>query len=137
VSPDSGVTSLDKVLPTLRAMADAGVLLLVHGEVTDSEVDMFDREAVFIHTKLVSECVFGWLVYISQVSSRSSLQALQTDTHRQQRCLNDQVRTQRWLCVVVCVWGGGESRAGGGLFCCSTEHPGAAEYSGMGMLLPI
>lgn len=34
-------------------MADAGVLLLVHGEVTDPEVDMFDREAVFIREKLV------------------------------------------------------------------------------------
>ncbi len=34
-------------------MADAGVLLLVHGEVTDAEVDMFDREAVFIQQKLV------------------------------------------------------------------------------------
>ena len=37
----------------LRAMADAGVLLLVHGEVTDNHVDMFDREAVFIREKLV------------------------------------------------------------------------------------
>lgn len=36
-------------------MADCGVLLLVHGEVTDPEVDMFDREAVFIEQKLVSE----------------------------------------------------------------------------------
>ncbi len=35
-------------------MVEAGVLLLVHGEVTDSEVDMFDREAVFIREKLVS-----------------------------------------------------------------------------------
>jgi dihydroorotase len=34
-------------------MAEAGLLLLVHGEVTDAEVDMFDREAVFIETKLV------------------------------------------------------------------------------------
>jgi dihydroorotase len=34
-------------------MADAGVLLLLHGEVTDGHVDMFDREAVFIQTKLV------------------------------------------------------------------------------------
>lgn len=49
---DSGVTSIDKCLPALKAMAEAGVLLLVHGEVTDSEVDMFDREAVFIETKL-------------------------------------------------------------------------------------
>jgi hypothetical protein len=50
---DSGVTDFRKVLPALRAMAELGVLLLVHGEVTDPEVDMFDREAVFIAQKLV------------------------------------------------------------------------------------
>ena len=44
---------MQKVLPALKAMASEGVLLLVHGEVTDPEVDMFDREAVFIKTKLV------------------------------------------------------------------------------------
>jgi dihydroorotase len=43
------------VLPAIQAMAECGVLLLVHGEVTDSEVDMFDREAVFIERKLVSQ----------------------------------------------------------------------------------
>ena len=50
---DSGVTSLDKVLPALRAMARLGMPLLLHGEVTDDAVDMFDREAVFIREKLV------------------------------------------------------------------------------------
>jgi dihydroorotase len=45
---------MHKVLPALKAMASEGVLLLVHGEVTDPEVDMFDREAVFIKEKLVS-----------------------------------------------------------------------------------
>ena len=50
---DSGVTDISRCLPALKAMAECGVLLLVHGEVTDPEVDMFDREAVFIETKLV------------------------------------------------------------------------------------
>eukprot|EP00775_Hariotina_reticulata_P006238 gene6238-6475_t len=49
---DSGVTDFKRCLPALQAMADSGVLLLVHGEVTDPEVDMFDREAVFIDQKL-------------------------------------------------------------------------------------
>jgi dihydroorotase len=40
-------------MPALKAMAEAGMLLLVHGEVTDAHVDMFDREAVFIKEKLV------------------------------------------------------------------------------------
>jgi dihydroorotase len=47
------VTSFDRALPALKAMAELGVPLLVHGEVTDDHVDMFDREAVFIRTKLV------------------------------------------------------------------------------------
>ena len=45
---DAGVTDLRKCYPTLEAMQRAGLLLLVHGEVTDPEVDIFDREAVFI-----------------------------------------------------------------------------------------
>jgi len=42
------VTDLRKTYPTLEAMQRAGLTLLVHGEVTDPEVDVFDREAVFI-----------------------------------------------------------------------------------------
>ena len=44
----SGVRDIDSVMPVLEAMAEAGVPLCVHGEVTDSEIDIFDREAVFI-----------------------------------------------------------------------------------------
>jgi dihydroorotase len=43
-----GVTDLRKTYPTLQAMQREGLLLLVHGEVTDPAVDIFDREAVFI-----------------------------------------------------------------------------------------
>jgi dihydroorotase len=45
---DAGVTDLRRTYPTLEAMQRAGLLLLVHGEVTDPAVDVFDREAVFI-----------------------------------------------------------------------------------------
>ena len=45
---DAGVTDIRKVYPVLDAMQRAGLLLLVHGEVTDPAVDLFDREAVFI-----------------------------------------------------------------------------------------
>jgi dihydroorotase len=45
---DSGVTDMRHVRATLEAMQRDGVLLLVHGEVTDPTVDVFDREAVFI-----------------------------------------------------------------------------------------
>ena len=45
---DSGVTDIRRCDDTLAAMEDTGLPLLVHGEVTDPEVDVFDREAVFI-----------------------------------------------------------------------------------------
>lgn len=44
----SGVRDFDKVVPVLERMAEIGLPLCVHGEVTDSDVDIFDREAVFI-----------------------------------------------------------------------------------------
>ena len=44
----SGVHDFDRVRPVLDAMAEAGIPLCVHGEVTDPAVDIFDREAVFI-----------------------------------------------------------------------------------------
>lgn len=44
----AGVSDLWALLPVLETMAEVGMPLLVHGEVTDSEVDIFDREAVFI-----------------------------------------------------------------------------------------
>jgi dihydroorotase len=45
---DAGVTSIDNVWATLEAMAESGLVLQVHGEVTDGEVDVFDREHAFI-----------------------------------------------------------------------------------------
>ena len=50
---DAGVTDLRKTYRTLEAMQREGLLLLVHGEVTSPEIDLFDREAVFIDTQLV------------------------------------------------------------------------------------
>jgi dihydroorotase len=49
---DSGVRDLERVENVLEAMQDADVPLLVHGEVTDPDVDIFDREAVFIERVL-------------------------------------------------------------------------------------
>ena len=45
---DAGVTDIRKTYKTLEAMQKAGLLLLVHGEVTSPDIDLFDREAVFI-----------------------------------------------------------------------------------------
>jgi dihydroorotase len=45
---DAGVTTLSKCYKTLEAMQDVGMPFLVHGEVTDPAIDIFDREAIFI-----------------------------------------------------------------------------------------
>ena len=50
---DAGVTDLRKTYSTLEAMQREGLLLLVHGEVTSPDIDLFDREAVFIDTQLI------------------------------------------------------------------------------------
>lgn len=49
---ENGVTALDKVYPVLEAMAKQNLPLLVHGEVASSDVDIFDREAIFIERAL-------------------------------------------------------------------------------------
>lgn len=49
---DMGVTSIRKIEPVLEAMQREGMLLLVHGEVTSPDIDLFDREAVFIDQQL-------------------------------------------------------------------------------------
>lgn len=49
---DSGVTDINNVYPTLEAMQREGVYLLIHGEVTDSAIDIFDREKTFLDRTL-------------------------------------------------------------------------------------
>ena len=49
---DNGVTHIDAVLPVLEYMAEVGLPLLLHGEVTTHQVDIFDREKIFIDTIL-------------------------------------------------------------------------------------
>ncbi|TJZ77451.1 dihydroorotase [Chitiniphilus eburneus] len=50
---EAGVAGLDGVMPTLERMAEIGLPFLVHGEVTDPAVDVFDREAAFIECVMV------------------------------------------------------------------------------------
>jgi len=49
----AGVTDLARLIPVLEVMERIGMPLLIHGEVTDPEVDVFDREAVFLERHLV------------------------------------------------------------------------------------
>ena len=50
---DAGVTNLAHCMTTLEMMQEVGLPLLLHGEVTDSDIDLFDREAVFIEKILI------------------------------------------------------------------------------------
>ena len=49
---DAAVKEIEVLYPVLQTMSDEGIILLIHGEVTESEVDIFDREKVFIETIL-------------------------------------------------------------------------------------
>ena len=53
---DSGVKDLKKIMPVLEKMAEIGMPLLIHGEVTDKNVDIFYREKFFIDDKLNFIC---------------------------------------------------------------------------------
>src|SRR6056300_736405 len=53
---DSGVKDIKKIMPVLETMSEIGMPLLIHGEVTDLSIDIFDREKVFIDKKLDFIC---------------------------------------------------------------------------------
>lgn len=72
---DGGVRDFDRVRPALDAMAEAGIPLLVHGEVTDPEVDIFDREAVFLDRVLdpIRRATPGLRVVLEHVTTADGL----------------------------------------------------------------
>ena len=72
---DSGVKDFDKVMPVLEKMAEIGLPLCVHGEVTDPAVDIFDREAVFIDRVLdpLRRRVPGLRVIMEHVTTRDGV----------------------------------------------------------------
>jgi dihydroorotase len=73
---DAGVTSIDNVWATLEAMAEHGLVLQVHGEVTDVGVDVFDREREFIDRVLarVVERVPGLRVVFEHVTTVAAVE---------------------------------------------------------------
>ena len=76
---DAGVTSIDKVWPALEAMAELGLVLQVHGEVTASDIDVFDREQVFIDRVLsrVVERVPRLKVVFEHITTRIAAEFVQ------------------------------------------------------------
>ncbi|BBP85056.1 MULTISPECIES: dihydroorotase [unclassified Pseudomonas] len=77
---DSGVTRIDTIFPALEAMAEVGMLLLVHGEVTRSEIDVFDREKVFIdeHLRRVVERFPTLKVVFEHITTRDAVQFVES-----------------------------------------------------------
>ena len=77
---DAGVTAIDKVWPALEAMAEHGLVLQVHGEVTASDVDVFDREQVFIDRVLsrVVERVPRLKVVFEHITTRIAAEFVQS-----------------------------------------------------------
>ena len=72
---DAGVTDLTRTHGALAAMAETGLPLLIHGEVTDPQVDIFDRERVFLERRLfpLIERFPGLKVVLEHVSTREGV----------------------------------------------------------------
>ncbi len=72
----SGVRNFDNVRPVLEKMAEIGLPLCVHGEVTDAEIDIFDREAVFIDRVLdpIRRATPGLRVVMEHITTRDGVQ---------------------------------------------------------------
>ncbi len=73
---DSGVTHLDNISQALETMAEVGLPLLIHGEVTRAEVDVFDREKLFIdeHLRRVIERFPALKVVFEHITTREAAQ---------------------------------------------------------------
>lgn len=73
---DAGVTSIDRAWPALEALAETGLVLQVHGEVTDAGIDVFDREHAFIDQVLgrVVERVPSLKVVFEHITTRTAAQ---------------------------------------------------------------
>ena len=77
---ESGVRHFDNVIPVLERMAEIGLPLCVHGEVTDPDVDIFDREAVFIDRVLdpIRRRVPGLRVVMEHVTTADGVHYVRT-----------------------------------------------------------
>ncbi|MEM9284557.1 MAG: dihydroorotase [Pseudomonadota bacterium] len=73
---DSGVTNVRNIYPVLEAMEKAGMPLLIHGEVTEDHIDIFDREAVFIEQILTGliERFPGLKVVFEHITTKNAVE---------------------------------------------------------------
>ena len=80
----SGVRDFDKVTPVLEAMAENGIPLCVHGEVTDPDIDIFDRETVFLERVLdpLRQRIRGLRVVLEHVTTSDGVDYVQAGRRR-------------------------------------------------------
>jgi dihydroorotase len=78
---DAGVTDIKKVFPVLERMQDLGMPLLLHGEVTDPSVDIFDREVVFIREVFTElRALFpGLKMVLEHITTRQGVQIVEAE----------------------------------------------------------
>jgi dihydroorotase len=72
---NAAVSSLDSLQPVFEAMAEQGMLLLIHGEVTDSDIDIFDREKEFIdrHLRQIVENYPSLKVVLEHITTKDAV----------------------------------------------------------------
>ena len=77
---DAGVTQLEGLFPILAAMEEADLPLLVHGEVTDHQIDIFDREKVFIdrHLAPISQRFPALRIVLEHITTSDAVQFVET-----------------------------------------------------------
>ncbi len=78
----AGVADLESLYPTLEAMAEHQLPLLIHGEVTDSDIDIFDREKVFIdrHLAPIVERFPDLRLVLEHITTRDAVQFIAEST---------------------------------------------------------
>jgi dihydroorotase len=81
---DHGVTAIERITPVLEAMAEHGIPLLAHGEITRGEVDIFDREKGFVDEVLLPtlERIPGLRVVLEHVTTEEGVQAVRAHGDR-------------------------------------------------------
>lgn len=73
---DAGVAELDDLFPVLAAMEESDLPLLIHGEVTDTDIDIFDREKIFIdrHLLPIVQRFPGLRIVLEHITTRDAVQ---------------------------------------------------------------
>ncbi|HEX2553362.1 MAG TPA: dihydroorotase [Microvirga sp.] len=81
---DHGVTTIERITPVLEAMAEHGIPLLAHGEITRGEVDIFDREKGFVDEVLLPtlERIPGLRVVLEHVTTAEGVAAVRAHRDR-------------------------------------------------------